>query len=850
MRETGQLGATDRAPGDGTAPAGGSPRRGRLRLYVGVAPGAGATCALLDEATRRAARGAPVVVGAVTTHDRPDTVARLDALMAAVPTATGATGATGAIAVPPPGSVAIIDDLAASDDGGVTHRWQLAERLLRGGVDVVGSLSIGDVESLSDIAAAIVGRAPTAAVPDRLLKAADQLELVDITPEALRRRLAHGNLFAVERLDAATASQFEAVRLTRLREVALEWMADRAEADADRVRRHASVAAVSDEDTPAVAVSLDGRATTDAAVRRAARLADRLDARLVGIHLVEPSRERAAAPSTRSADAAAVAPSDLERQRQLVVDLGGEVRTAGGGDRVGGLVAAAQAAQASQLVIGSGRRVSGRLVRAAAAAGLDLHLVPSGSIGDDTDRYRLPRKAAVAAGLLAAGLVGAALVPLAHDDRIALASLVVATASAIGALLVARRARQVARRAQADANALAASARTLVTDRDPVSALLHEARDALGFAGVAIVAPGPHGPVVEHAAGVPVTLDDASAAADVGSRGLVLIGSGRSLDRRELGLLRGFAAQLAAARDHQALHAEAAHAVLLAESDALRTSILRAVSHDLHTPIAGIKASVTSLRQQDVAFSTDERAELLATIDTEADRLHRMVTNLLDVSRLQAGAVTVECRPSFLEDVVAATLANVAHRSDRIEVSVPETLPPALVDPALLERALANLVANALAWSPVGAATGSPAGAATGSPAGATAGAPAGAAAGSTSGSPVRIDAAAVTGDDGTPELHVRVIDRGPGIAPDQRERALQPFQRIGRKSLQAGAGLGLTVVSGFVEALGGRLLLDDTPGGGLTATIVVRAAPADPAPAEPEPNAQPADVDKPPQET
>ena len=847
MRESGQLGTGDRAPSDGTAPAGGSTRRGRLRLYVGVAPGAGATCALLDEAARRARRGTRVVVGPVTTHDRPETIARLDTLLTAAAPADKPADASAlasarasapaaepadAMAVPPAGSVAIVDDLAASDDGGVTHRWQLAERLLRGGVDVVGSLSIGDVESLSDIAAAIVGRAPMAAVPDRLLKAADQLELVDITPEALRRRLAHGNLFAVGELDAATASRFEPARLARLREIALEWMADRAEAEADRVRRHSSVAAVVDEDTPAVAVALDGRATTDAAVRRAARLADRLDARLVGIHVVDPSHDPAAGARPRSAaHEATPAPSDLDRQRQLVVDLGGEVRMARGGDRLGGLVAAAQAAQASQLVVGGGHRVSRGLVRAAAAAGLDLHLVPSGNVGDDgTVRFRVPRTATLAAGVLAAGLVGAALVPLAHDDRIALASLVVATASAIGALVVARRAHQVARRAQADANALAASARTLVTERDPVSALLHEARDALGFAGVAIVAPGPQGPVVEHAAGVPVTLDDASAAADVGSRGLVLIGSGRSLDRRELGLLRGFAAQLAAARDHQALHAEAAHAVLLAESDALRTSILRAVSHDLHTPIAGIKASVTSLRQQDVAFSTDERAELLATIDTEADRLHRMVTNLLDVSRLQAGAVTVDCRPSFLEDVVAATLANVAHRSDRIEVSVPETLPPALVDPALLERALANLVANALAWSPAGA-TGRSAGGSVGGP---------------PDGSPVRIDAAAVTGGDGAPELHVRVIDRGPGIAQDQRERALQPFQRIGRKSLQAGAGLGLTVVAGFVDALGGRLLLDDTPGGGLTATIVVRAAPADPAP----PNAQPADVDPSPQET
>jgi two-component system sensor histidine kinase KdpD len=208
------------------------------------------------------------------------------------------------------------------------------------------------------------------------------------------------------------------------------------------------------------------------------------------------------------------------------------------------------------------------------------------------------------------------------------------------------------------------------------------------------------------------------------------------------------------------------------------------VSHDLRTPLSSIKASVTSLLQDDVAWSDAERDEFLATIDAEVDRLDGVVGNLLDMSRLQAGAVEVINRPVYLEDVVANALASLGCGHDpRLVLSVPETLPAVHVDPALLERAVANVVANAVGWSPPH--------------------------------EPITVEGA-VVGD----RVHLRVIDRGPGVREADRARVFQPFQRLGDRSNQAGVGLGLAVASGFVRAVGGRIELDDTPGHGLTVVI------------------------------
>ena len=233
--------------------------------------------------------------------------------------------------------------------------------------------------------------------------------------------------------------------------------------------------------------------------------------------------------------------------------------------------------------------------------------------------------------------------------------------------------------------------------------------------------------------------------------------------------------------------AEAASAIVSAESDALRTALLRSVSHDLRTPLASIKASVSSLLQRDVAWPPEATDEFLRTIDHETDRLNTLVGNLLDMSRLEAGVL--EARPVAVgwDEVVAAALSSLSERTDRVEVSVPESLPPILADPVLLERSVANLVANALHHTPADRS--------------------------------IRIVAGTVAD-----RVDLRVIDTGPGVPPARREQLFRPFQRLDDHSPD-GVGLGLAVSRGFVEALGGDLEAEETPGGGLTMVIRMPAA-------------------------
>jgi two-component system sensor histidine kinase KdpD len=247
-------------------------------------------------------------------------------------------------------------------------------------------------------------------------------------------------------------------------------------------------------------------------------------------------------------------------------------------------------------------------------------------------------------------------------------------------------------------------------------------------------------------------------------------------------VLQAFVAQLDAALEHRRLSEQAAGADALAEADLLRTAILRAVSHDLRTPLASIKAAATSLLQRDVEWTGADRQDFLRTIDEEADRLNTLVGNLLDMSRLEAGAVRAQVRPVALEDIVPVALSGLPGR-DRVEVTVPETLPQVLADPTLLERAVANLAANALRHSPVGRT--------------------------------VRIEAGAFGA-----RIDLRVIDSGSGVAPSDRERVFEPFQRLGDHDTDTGVGLGLAVARGFVRSMGGDLELEDTPGGGLTAIV------------------------------
>ncbi|HWW55033.1 MAG TPA: ATP-binding protein, partial [Acidimicrobiales bacterium] len=267
---------------------------------------------------------------------------------------------------------------------------------------------------------------------------------------------------------------------------------------------------------------------------------------------------------------------------------------------------------------------------------------------------------------------------------------------------------------------------------------------------------------------------------------LALTGPELSADDRRV--LHAFTGQMAVALESRQLRADAAEAETLSQANNLRTALLQAVSHDLRTPLASIKASATTLLAEDLQLTAAATQELLTTIDEETDRLNALIGNLLDMSRVQAGSLDLALEDVGLEEIVARALASLADRGRHVIVDVAENLPPLHTDPALLERAVANVVDNAVSWSPEGV--------------------------------PVRVEAASVAG-----RIDLRVIDRGPGIPPDQRERVFEAFQRLGDKGTGVGVGLGLAVARGFVDALGGELIVDDTPGGGTTMIFSFKVA-------------------------
>jgi two-component system sensor histidine kinase KdpD len=253
-------------------------------------------------------------------------------------------------------------------------------------------------------------------------------------------------------------------------------------------------------------------------------------------------------------------------------------------------------------------------------------------------------------------------------------------------------------------------------------------------------------------------------------------------------VLKAFTDQLAVALHSRKLQAEAADAETLAQANNLRTALLRAVSHDLRTPLASIKASATTLLAEDLELDPPATKMLLGTIDEEADRLGGLIGNLLDMSRLQSGTFDLIRRDVGLDEIVAQALTSLGDRAHRVVTEVPENLPRIHTDAALLERALANVIDNAVTWSPPD--------------------------------QPVRVQAAAF-GD----MVELRVTDRGPGIPPEQSEQVFQPFQRLGDQNTGTGVGLGLAVARGFVDAVGGELTVDQTPGGGTTMIFNFKAA-------------------------
>ncbi|MYV79850.1 DUF4118 domain-containing protein [Streptomyces sp. SID1046] len=829
--------------------------RGKLRIYLGAAPGVGKTYAMLSEAHRRIERGTDCVVGFVEHHSRPRTEVMLHGLELIERREIEYRGSTftemdvDAILARRP-TVALVDELAHTNVPGSRNakRWQDVEELLQAGIDVVSTVNIQHLESLGDVVETITGVRQRETVPDEVARRADQIELVDMSPQALRRRMAHGNVYKPDKVDAALSNYFRPGNLTALRELALLWVADRVDEYLQEYRGEHNIRSTW-QARERIVVGLTGGPEGRQLIRRAARLAEKgAGGEVLAVYI-------AASDGLTSAS-----PKELAVQRTLVEDLGGTFHHVIGESVPDALLEFARGCNATQIVLGVSRRRSWQYVfgpgvsaTVARESGpdLDVHIVthdeaakgrglpiargarlgrsrliwgwltgiagpalltvllnqvlPDLGLANDMLLFLTFTVAAALLGGLLPALASAAFgslllnyffTPPLHEFTISDPKNIVAIAIFVGVAvsvasvvdLAARRTHQAAR-LRAESEILSFLAGSVLRGEDSLDALLERLRETFAMQSVVLLERSSEVDPWNTASSVgtsPVNRpEDADVDLPIGDN-MALALTGRVLPAEDRRVLGAFAAQAAVVLDRQRLVDEAGKAKELAEGNRIRTALLAAVSHDLRTPLAGIKASVTSLRSDDVDWSEEDKAELLEGIEDGADRLAALIGNLLDMSRLNTGTVVPLIRETDLDEVVPMALGGVPE--DSVDLDIPETLPMVAVDRGLLERAVANIVENAVKYSP--------------------------------DGQPVKVTASALH-----ERVELRVVDRGPGVPDEAKSRIFEPFQRHGDAPRGAGVGLGLAVARGFTEAIGGTLTAEDTPGGGLTMVITLPIA-------------------------
>jgi two-component system sensor histidine kinase KdpD len=594
-------------------------------------------------------------------------------------------------------------------------------------------------------------------------------------------------------------------------------------------------------------VALAGGPEGEILIRRAARIAARGAADLLAVHVISPTALTGADPGALAlqrglveslggsyhqiigddVSAALLDFARAEEATQLVLGtsrrsriatfltgLGVSARTIRNSGPIDvHMVSHSEAARGEQLPRGRGGLTIKRRAEGAALAAL---LLPSLTVALTHTRahvnyasqllaYLLTVVAVALVGgiwpALAAAIAGTALVnwfftPPFHTWTVAEANNIVAivvfvlVAVAVSSVvdLAARRTR-LAARTSAESHALYALAGSVLRGA-ALPALLDRTREAFGMTAVSLLErDGPGWRVVAATGPEPCSTPDQADIAVPAGADVQLGMRGRPLPEEDRRLLTAFAAQAAAALVRQRLAEADAVIKPLEQADRTRTALLTAVSHDLRTPLASAKAAVASLRSSEVKWSEGERRELLETAESGLDRLTRLVENLLDMSRLQAGALSVFPRAVSVEEIAAVALDNVPGGT-LVGVDAPVDVPDALADAALLERVVANLVENALRYSPGEA--------------------------------PPRVAISAHGG-----RVETRVVDHGPGIPAADREHVFAPFQRLGDTDNTTGVGLGLALSRGLAEAMGGTLTAEDTPGGGLTMTVNLPAAAA-----------------------
>jgi two-component system sensor histidine kinase KdpD len=824
---------------------------------LGCAAGVGKTYAMLSEGHNRLSRGTDVIVGYVETHNRPKTQALLDGLEVAPRKSVLHKNKaieemdTDYIIRRAP-HVVLVDELAHTNaDSSVNRkRFEDVRTLLDAGITVIATLNIQHLESLNDVVFDITGIRQSETVPDSFVRSANQIELVDMTPEALRKRIAHGNVYPVERTEVALNNFFKVENLSALRELALFWLADRVEESLQIFRDQYSPSKTW-ETKERILVALAGVAENELLIRRAARLAMRTRGSLIGVHII--SQDGLGASNT----------SLLDQQRDLLQSLGGTFIEITAKSIVDGIMQIAKAENATQIVLGASRRsqlqriIGGNVIDDivdASGHGIDVHVVSVakreakrrqrlarliGKINETTSNRRrafslvamaiifpivtillaeLRRSLALSAVTLiflllvtAVGLVGGLMVsiigalsgflllnyyfaPPLHTFTISnsrdLITLVafLGLSSAFGLLIDIQRRRLIlSKQNEIRSRLYGRAAEILVTSSNPTLDLLGELRKQLRK-NFALITKGPIG------SGEEIAFDGSRESADAenqlqidlanGSHHLYV--GGGALEPFDIEVLAVFRPQIEAALTAKELAEERERSELLRQGDAFRKSLLAAVSHDLRTPLATIRAAASGLLADDIDLGPELEKELKVTIDDEASNLTEIVSNLLDLTRLNMGGVSVKLEDLSPAAFIDQTLLSLRRSLPRIVNKTPESIDNISADQALLERALVNVIENALAYSPIDS----------------------------------KVEINAISAET---SVAIEVRDEGNGISEEDLVRIFEPFQRVGDSQIRPGIGLGLAVAKGFVEAQGGHIEVKSKENIGTEVRIVMR---------------------------
>lgn len=868
------LGEETRPSPDALLKAAEKESRGKLKIFLGAAPGVGKTYEMLASARRRKADGIDVVVGVVETHGRAETEAQLAGLEAVPRKLVEYKGRSlaemdlDAILKRRPALV-LVDELAHTNAPGCRHpkRYLDVEELLAAGIDVYSTMNVQHVESLNDVVARITRIRVRETVPDRIVDAADEVELVDLTPADLMARLREGKVYVREQAQRALRHYFSPGNLTALRELALRRTAERVDEQMlTYMREHAIAGPWAAGER--VIVCLDSSAAAANAVRAAKRTADGLDAELIALY-VETDRHATLSEGDHS---------QLAETMRLAAQLGAEVVTVPGRSVVEEILAFARSRNATRIVVGKSQRsrwfelrhgsVVDALVRS--GSGLAIEVAPSGDrpppsasgdwlldvplvpgpylegalttavatgLGVLVDRtivvpnvsllFVVPVLIAAARHGLAPSLWVSGLAVLSYNffflpplyeftigDPANVVALFLFMFVAIAASALAARTRSQTEAARREARTTAdlyAFSRKIagVLDLYDLQWIVVTYLARLLSAEVVVLMPdkaGGQGKLDVSAAFPPDgELNDAELAAarwswdadhptgrgtdtlpggrwlfmpirtsraPIGVLGVVPVKEGRDFSERDRRLLEAVGSQAAVAIERLILAEDIDQARLGAERERLRSAMLTSVSHDLRTPLASIIGSLSSLRSYRDRYDEATRDELLGTALSEAERLDRFVGNLLDMTRLDAGAIVPKREPVDVGDLVSTAVRRAGPvLKDRVAAAhVAPDLPVLSLDFVLAEQALFNLLDNAAKYSPTGG----------------------------------RIDIDARHRGD-----HVEIVvrDEGPGIPAEALDRIFDKFYRAhDGDRRRAGTGLGLAIARGFVEAQGGSL--------------------------------------------